>query len=177
MSVDRWFEETREVIDYAFEEDADLFCRLLAATSPISVLHDNVKKACTAYRQIKLDGGLQRSSFLLVHWGTLHKILDGRPCGRKVWAIYQNLKGNEELVPVDRWMLRWYGLDPMHTYVTTALYDEIENKIRGEAKALGISPSQRQVQLWCQSRGSTLSYGDIIRDRVVHRQNLLRRLF
>lgn len=162
---------------YAFEEDTDLFYRLLAATSPISVLEDNVRKACTAYRQIKLDGGLNRSSFLLVHWGTMHKILNGRRCGRKVYSIYQNLSGNEDVVPVDRWMLRWFGYDPMNTYVSTELYDEIEGRIRAEAKAMGITASQRQVQMWCESRGSSKSYGDVIRDKVVHRQNVLRRLF
>lgn len=177
MSVERWFEESREAVQYAFEEDADLFYKLLAATSPISALDDNVVKACTAYRQLKLDGGLQRSSFLLVHWGTRHKILSGKRCGRKVTAVYLNLAGNEDVVPVDRWMLRWFGYDPMHTYVNEQLYNDIEGRIRDEARALGITASRRQVQLWCQSRGSSRSYGDVIRDKVVHRQNLLRRMF
>lgn len=177
MSVERWFEESREAVLLAFEDDADLFYKLLAATSPISALDDNVYKACRAYRQIKLDGGLSRGSFILTHWGTLHKILAGKPCGRKVWSLYLNLTGNEDVVPVDRWMLRWYGLDPMHTYVTSQLYDEIEGRIRQEARERGITTAQRQVQLWCQARGSSRSYGDVIKAKVVHRQNLLRRMF
>ena len=61
------------------------------------------------------------------------------------------------------------------------LYDELENRIKDEARQLGITPAQRQVQIWCGSRtaGSSradISYGEIIKSRGITAENLLRRL-
>ncbi len=95
--------------------------------------------------------------------------------GRKIWAMYQNLIGNEEVCAIDRWMLRYFGYRG-DKRLTPGLYDELEARIKAEALERGISPSQRQVEIWCESRGDPLSYGDILRRRELNRRTLLARL-
>ena len=59
---------------------------------------------------------------------------------------------------------------------TLSIYDELEGLIIAEARKRGISPSQRQVEIWCEQRGDPLSYGDILRRRQLNRRTLLTRL-
>lgn len=171
-----WFQKTREAIAFSFGTDADEFARLLAATSPISTIESNVTKACQAYRQLHTEG-LHRGSFIKIHWMMIHAILYDEPLvSRKVWALYQNLAGNEQVCPIDRWMLRWGGYDPLKVWVNRQRYNELESRIIAEAQARGISPAERQVEIWVAQRGDATSYGDIIRRRGIHRAHLLRRL-
>ena len=96
--------------------------------------------------------------------------------GRKIWSLYQNLIGNEQVCPIDRWMLRYFGYDGATRLWDMKFYDELENKIKTEAKKLGITPAQRQVQIWVEQRGDSTSYGDIIIRKEITRQNVLARL-
>jgi hypothetical protein len=181
MSVENWFPESRTAIQKAFGEDADIFMRLLAATSPISTIESNVAIAIRAYRHLRWFGEVPRNSFIEVHYICIQKFLkDPNTAGRKVWSLYQNLIGNEQVCPLDRWMKVYFGYDP-EKYLSDKLYDELEGRIREEAVKLGISPAQRQVQIWCASRvaGSSradISYGEIITSRQITAENLLRRL-
>lgn len=181
MSVESWFPESRSAIQKAFGSDADLFMRLLAATSPISTIETNVALAIRAYRHLTWFGVIPERSFIGVHRISIQKFLiDPDTAGRKIWSLYQNLKGNENVCPLDRWMKVYFGLSP-EKYLSDKLYDELEGVIRSEARELGITPAQRQVQIWCasrtagSSRGDT-SYGDIITSRQITAKNLLRRL-
>ena len=181
MSVENWFQESREAIRKAFGSDADLFMRLLAATSPISTIETNVVLAIRAYRHLNWFGEIPERSFIEVHRISIAKFLqDPNTAGRKIWSLYQNLIGNENVCPLDRWMKVYFGLSP-EKYLSGKLYDELEGMIRTEAKALGITPAQRQVQIWCasrtagSSRGDT-SYGDILKSREITAINILKRL-
>lgn len=177
VGVTNWLPRSRSAIADAFDDDADLFCRLLAATSPISTVETNVVNAVKAYRVIKWTGKIPHHGFIGVHRVCMRKILSGdlTELGRKVYSLYQNLAGNEEVCPIDRWMLRYFGYKP-EMYVGPALYDKLEQRIRDEARLRGITPAQRQVQLWCAQRGDPTSYGDVIRRMGLQRVNLLRRL-
>ena len=182
MSLDNWFEESREQIRWAFEDEYDLYCRLLAATSPISEIYSNVRLANKAYRQLRIDGKIG-DGFLGVHRISLDKFLGNNPhtMGRKIWSLYQNLVGNEMVVPVDRWILRYFGYEPETVYLSDKLYNKIEEEIIKQAREKHISPSQRQIEIWIQSRsnGSSRgaeSYGSVLKDLGIHRTNLLRRL-
>lgn len=172
-----WFIKSRRAIKTAFEDDADLFCRLLAATSPISTIETNVKMAVRAYQHLKWFGKIPRTGFIEVHYVSIHKLLaHPESAGRKVWSLYQNLIGNENVCPIDRWMLRYFGYDGDTRVWNTKFYDELENKIKAEAAELGITPAQRQVQIWIKQRGDSTSYGDIIIRREITRRNVLARL-
>ena len=200
MGTKFWFEDSRSAIISSFGEDADLFSRLLAGTSPVTDIRTNVRLACKAYQHLKWFGELQEGGFIHVHVVCIQKFLDGRMDkpetrtgkwkkqvgGRKVWSLYQNLIGNEEVCPIDRWMLRYFGYDG-ETRLTVELYDKLENKLKEEAKEIGCTPAQHQCQLWCSmrmganitsggsSRGNE-SYGDIINRLKINRESLLNHL-
>ena len=181
MSVEDWFPKSREAIKNVFGDDADLFCRLLAGTSPISTIEANVVISIRLYRQIRWFGTISRDGLLGVHYISTNKLLNNpKGAGRKVWSLYQNLIGNENVCPIDRWMKKYFGLPP-EKYISDKEYDRLEDLIRKEATQLNITPAQRQVQIWCESRLSgstraTLSYGDIIKWREITKDGILARL-
>ncbi len=166
-----------------------MFSRLLAATSPMATIETNLALAIRAYRHIKLEGEIPTRSFIHTHVVCIRRFMDKtidadhllyakwkRYVGaRKVWSLYQNLIGNEFVCPIDRWMLRYFGYSG-DTRVSVELYDKLENKIKRQAKSLGITPAQRQVQIWCEQRGDPTSYGDLITKKEITRDNVLRRL-
>lgn len=176
--VNDWFPKSREAIKMAFEDDADLFSRLLAATSPISTIETNIVLAIKVYRHLKWFGELPLS-IMTTHYVCAQKLLcEEEPpnVGRKVWSLYQNLIGNEQVCPIDRWMLRYFGYDGATRMWDSKFYDELENKIKAEARELEITPMQRQVQIWCKQRGDPTSYGDIIIRKEITKRNVLARL-
>lgn len=178
--IEDWFPKSREAIRNSFGDDADLFSRILAGTSPISSIETNMSIAIRTYRHLKWFDELPLT-LIYTHYISVSKLLCApKEAGRKIWSLYQNLIGNEDVCPIDRWMLRYFGY-PRNHRVSPSLYDKLENKIRDEAREFGITPSQRQVQIWCESRskGSTrghTSYGDLIIKRGINRENILRRL-
>lgn len=199
MSVENWFEETRVAIKQAFNSEADLFSKLLAGTSPLTDIRTNVKLACKAYQHICWFGAPQPGGFIHTHVVCMRKLMNGtwtspESCqyqthwvsGRKVWSLYQNLIGNEQVCPIDRWMLRYYGYAG-DTRMTSELYSKLEDKIKDEAAKLNITPAQRQVQIWCSQRANSgtvsggssrgnESYGEIIKARHITSESLARRL-
>ena len=179
MSVNNWFEESRRQVAKVFGCDADLFCKLLAGTSPISTIESNVAEAIKAYRQIKWFGYLIRETFIFSRFSCLQKLLMEQTTTRKVAAMYQNMRGNEQVVAVDRWLLRYFGWSEKAVargIWNDSVYSELEDKVKQEAAERGITPAQRQLQIWCATRGDDTSYGDIIRRRELHRENILGRL-
>ena len=181
MSVADWLPRSRAAIVQAFGSDADLFSRLLAGTSPISSIEANVLIAVRVYRHLNWFGYVPRNGLLNVHYICVTKLMnDPVAAGRKVWSLWQNLIGNEDVCPIDRWIKKFYGYDPERR-LPDKLYTKLENKIKHEAKALGITPAQRQVQIWCASREAgasrgDVSYGDIIIERELNKEGILRRL-
>ena len=190
----------RGLLSFHLSVKMPIYSRLLAGTSPVTDIRTNVRLACKAYQHLKWFGNIQEGGFIHVHVICIQKFLDGRmdkpetrggkwrkqAGGRKVWSLYQNLIGNEQVRPIDRWMLRYYGYDG-ETRLTVALYDELENKLRDEAKALGVTPAAHQAKVWCSMRmranttsgGSTRgdeNYGDIIIRNKINREQLLSRL-
>ena len=49
----KWYNETRKQVEFVFGEDTDLFCDMLAVTSPNTTVKSNVTLAMKAYRQYK----------------------------------------------------------------------------------------------------------------------------
>lgn len=182
MQIENWFVNSRMAIKQSFNGDSDLFCRLLAGTSPISTIEANVKIAIRVYRHLKWFGIVPRGGLLGVHYISVNKLLSNpEKAGRKVWSLYQNLIGNEDVCPIDRWVKRYFGLPP-ERWISDKKYDELENKIREEARKLNTTASQRQLQIWCQSRENainsipTISYGDIILKDRITKEGVLARL-
>jgi len=163
MSLPRqWYSDSRAAIEREYCQDAKLFTGLLAATSANSSLVANLVLARKAYGQIKSYGRVRRESFILAHYSCIQAVLEtGLPRGRKVVALCKCLLGDEDNVAVDLWMCRWAGIEPKS--LNRRLYDEIEHRVRTEAARLGITPGQRQAEIWCSIRGRADSYADYMR--------------
>ena len=184
MTIDyeTWFTDTASALRENFQEDADLFSRLLAATSPITDMLNNVNLAIKAYRQLHWTGSIG-NGFIEVHRISINKFLkDGEKFtgGRKVWSLYQNMVGNEQVCPIDRWMLRYFGYDG-DRHIDNKLYDQLEARVKALAFKNFTTPARMQARIWCEMRGfgatrGFYSYGQIIRSKAITRENLLTRL-
>ena len=174
-SGQQWFEESRQLVSDIFGEDFDLFCRLLAATSPLTDVITNVSHALKVYRGIKLDHFISRSGLMHTHFVSVCKFLNGGTPGRKIWSLFQNMIGNEQPVTVDRWMVRYFGFDGLKS-VSTELYDVCEARVVVMAGERGIPPAQMQAEIWTEARGDDTSYGSELKRLNITKENLLRRL-
>ena len=179
MAVNTWFEDSRKQVRLIFDDDFDVFCKLLAGMSPISTLESNVAEAIKAYRQIKWYGSLIRNTFIYSRYSVTNKLLNNQSTTRKVQAMYQNLVGNENVIAIDRWLLRYFGYTEamiIRGIYKNSDYDKLEDIIKYEAEKLSVTPAQRQVQIWCAMRKDDTSYGDVLKKKEISKQNILNRL-
>lgn len=154
-----WYARSRRAIQRRYGQDWKLAAALLSAVSANSTVKSTVSMAEKAYQQIKTTGTVKRESFCRSHYlSILGVIANGQPNGRKCQALYQNLIGNEDYVPVDIWLLRWYGL-PNHK-PNKHQFDAIERVIRADAIIRGMTPAQRQAEIWCKVRGKSDDFSD-----------------
>jgi hypothetical protein len=151
-----WYAKCRTEIEKLYGEDADLFCDLLAATSPRKQVKANWKLATLIYTEVVAGTEIcgRRWSKLKnipgimpCHRNNIRAALVGEPLsGRKVRAFAANLKGDLSQVTVDVWIGRAYG----HEKITEAVYDFIEAEIKYCASLLGMKPAEFQAELWCR---------------------------
>jgi len=154
-----WYQRSRQAIKRRYGKDWRLASALLSAVSA----NNTVKSTCTlaekAYQQIKQTGTIKRESFCHSHYlSILNVIENGEPNGRKCKALYYNLIGDENYVPVDIWLLRWAGIYKKQP--SKAEFDLIESAIKEDAYAKGLTVAQRQAEIWCQVRGKMDDFSD-----------------
>lgn len=151
MQPNNWYSKCRAEVEKIYGDDADLFCDLLAATSPRKQVKANWRLAVEIYNEYKLadDGdwvvlpGLMRCHILNVL-----RVFNREPLsGRKVRAFAANLKGDLSQVTVDMWIGRFYGYEK----ITNKVYDHIEWVIKECAEIIGIEPAELQAELWCRA--------------------------
>jgi hypothetical protein len=145
-----------------YGKDWKLVCALLAAVSARSTVSATARLADIAYWQIKTTGTVKRESFIYAHYKSIQGVLkNGQPNGRKCRALYQNLIGNEQFVPVDIWLMRLFGITNKDR-PNKSEYDLIERTIRADANIRGLTVAQRQAELWCGVRGKSDDFGDYL---------------
>jgi len=104
-----WDQRAHEALEGVFGEDADLLCRLLAATSPGSDPDLNLKWALSAYRLYKSglplgDLGHRWTKTVLPN---VQRAIENKPLsGLKVWNFARSLMGHKDAVTVDMWIAR-----------------------------------------------------------------------
>ena len=154
-----WYQRSRQAIKRRYGEDWRLAAALLAAVSANNTVKSTVTLADKAYQQIKQTGTIRRESFCHSHYvSLLNVIAEGCPNGRKCRALYENLIGNENYVPVDIWLLRYFGIYKKQP--TKAQFDLIESAIKEDAYAKGLTVAQRQAEIWCEARGKSDDFSD-----------------
>lgn len=156
-----WYTKCRTEIEKLYGVDADLFCDLLAATSPRKQVKANWNLATLIYNEVASGTEMcgRRWSRLRnipgimpCHRNNIRAALVGEPLsGRKVRAFAANLKGDLTQVTVDIWVGRFYGYEK----ITNEVYDHIEWVIKECAEIMGMEPAELQAELWCRAIEST----------------------
>ena len=136
-------------IVHAFGDDATTFVKMLAATSPNATVSANMTLALKAYQQWKM--GEPFKGYLGSVKESLEAVVRGDPNwgGKKVSDFSRALLLDEDVVVVDRWMGRAFGLE---RNPTPKQYDEIANAVRQEAAAVGATPAEYQAAVWTAIR-------------------------
>lgn len=155
--MNNWYQRVRKEIEFHYGADADLFCDLLAATSPRKQVSANWKLADSIYRwwmdrvpdlnewglyeRIKL----KQLGLMETHENNVRRALERRELsGPKVRAFAANLKGDYDQVTVDVWMLRLFGYDKPSAEARKKVCKHV---IRA-AEEIGCSPAEMQAEMW-----------------------------
>lgn len=150
-----WYPDAAKLIRELYGEFADLFCDILAATSPRQTVKKNWRMSVAildAYknrqmRPDKLLDVLTSKDVLPAHLNNVIRALQRRPIkGPKVSRFAANLKGDLSAVTIDAWICKAYGIDRKE--LTPRLYNRLERKIQADAAERGISPANWQAVLW-----------------------------
>jgi len=142
-----WYKDARREIEFHFGQDADLFCDLLAATSPRKQVRANWRLAKQIYESHK-NGQIDWRGCMPCHKANVLRAFAGKPLsGQKVRAFAANLRGNLEEVTVDVWIGRYFGIDK----ITTKWYNAIVAKIKCMARSQNMKPAELQAILWGQA--------------------------
>lgn len=84
---------------------------------------------------------------MITHLNNVVRALQRRPLnGQKVSRFSENLKGNLDVVTIDVWVCKAYGLT--HTTLTADVYNRLERKIQADAATRGIAPANWQAVIW-----------------------------
>ncbi len=160
-----WYIDSRRVIEELYGDDADMFCDILAATSPRKQVKINWDIAQNIYERYKHEGYIDCQGLMGSHIPNVLRALYREPLhGYKVPAFAANLKGNMNRVTIDRWTLRYFGLQQKR--IRRKEYYRLEKAIQLLAKHRGILPAEYQAMIWCKAvtaAGRTpISYADMV---------------
>ena len=160
-----WYTDSRQVIEQLYGNDADMFCDLLAATSPRKRVKVNWDISQHIYERYKHDGYIDCQGVMSPHISNVLRALYGEPLhGYKVPAFAANLKGDMNRVTIDRWTLRYFGLQQKR--IRRKEYYRLEKAIQLLAKHRGMKPAEYQAMIWCKAvtaAGRTpVSYKDMV---------------
>ncbi len=165
----QWYSESRQAIKAIYGGNWPLMAGFLAATSPNCSLKANITLAQKAFNEFTEFGQINPAHFMRTHAAGLNAIWQGGvPNGRKVRSFMLNLLGHEDCVTVDVWVTRWARRNPELLTVQSSKqpgihYDAIEHHIQWLARLDGISPAQKQAEIWCKIRGDSHSYADYLK--------------
>lgn len=148
-----WYQDATKLIQQLYGEHADLFCDILAATSPRQAVKKNWRMSAAivaAYLDRKnkpIVFGDLLAKCMPAHLNNIIRALQRRPIhGDKVSRFAENLKGNLDAVTIDVWICKAYGID--QKALTSSLYARLEKKIQVDAKRVNATPAGYQAVLW-----------------------------
>jgi hypothetical protein len=143
-----FYSRHKELLANYFGSDADLFQRILSATSQAASVKANVSLALKAYGQLR--NGEEFSGYLPAVIGNLEKIRQdsGKLGGRKIGNYDAATAGDTSKVVVDRHVARMlFGtISP-----TKAQFEKAEKVLTEIAQRIGWTPSEVQAAIWAAS--------------------------
>lgn len=144
-----WYSESRKTIETIFGNDADLFCDLLAATSPRKQVRANWNLARRIYDAHKANLPIPTTGLMPTNFNNVRRALAGQELsGPKVAAFAANLKGDHNRVTIDVWILRHFKIGKK---ISAKQYVELEKKIQRLARRHKMTPAAYQAKIWCES--------------------------
>lgn len=144
-----WYTRANLEIRHKYGSNADLFCDLVAATSPQATVVQNVRLAREAL--YGYEGGTWKA-WIRSHKNNVARAFKGEPLsGPKVRAFAAALKGDKKAIVVDTWMLKAAG------YRGKAIkhrrsFKVTERAIEIAAKAHGLANTEAQAIIWMAYR-------------------------
>ena len=146
-----WYRDSRIAIEQRYHSHADLFCDLLAATSPRKHVISNFRLAHRILEEVVTTGTYDHTGMMPVHIGNVDRAIAGEPLsGNKVSRFAMNLKGDLKPVTLDVWMLRY--LREARPSLTDKQYLEYEHKCQRNARVYGLEPAEYQAVAWTAIR-------------------------
>jgi len=141
------------LIQQLYGEHWRLFVDVLAATSPRQAIKRNWRQAAALVAGY-IDREHRPDKFAALLDGVMKSQLDNvvralqgiSLSGPKVSRFAENLKGNLDVVTIDTWICKAYGIDPDR--LTPTLYNRLERKIQADAKRANASAAGYQAVLW-----------------------------
>jgi len=163
-SGERFYEKSATEVRKIFGKDADLFIRLLAATSPMNSVEANLTSALKAYLSYKRTGRIEDGLFFKDTQKRLQKIIEGEtdfkkivPRGPKVQSFAQNLFGHLQYVTVDRWIAKAFGWP--ETFSPDATYRFMDYAITQVAREINKPPAHVQAGIWKAVKDADIELG------------------
>ena len=160
-----WYTDSRQTIEQLYGDDADMFCDILAATSPRKQVKVNWGMAQHIYERYKHDGYIDCQGLMGSHIPNVLRAINREPLhGYKVPAFAANLKGDMNRVTIDLWVLRYFGLK--QTRIRRKEYYRLEKAIQLLAKHRGMKSAEYQAMIWCKAvtkaDRTPVSYADMV---------------
>ena len=154
-----WYTDSRQAIKQLYGDDADMFCDILAATSPQKQVSVNWDIAQNIYERYKHDGYIDCQGLMGSHIPNVLRAIYREPLhGYKVPAFAANLKGDLNRCTIDIWTLRYFGLQQKRI--------RRKEYYRLEAQHRGMKPAEYQAMIWCKAvtaAGRTpVSYANLV---------------
>ncbi len=160
-----WYIDSRQVIEELYGDDADMFCDILAATSPRKQVKANWNISQNIYERYKHDGYIDNRGVMSPFMPNVLRALYGEPLsGYKVPAFAANLKGDMNRVCIDTWTLRYFGITLRD--IRRKEYYRLEAAIQKMARQRGMKPAEYQAVIWCiavtRAGRVPVSYADMV---------------
>lgn len=148
-----WYPDATALIRQLYGDYWTLFVDILAATSPRqSVKHNWRRTAAILSAYINRDKKPEKFADIMgrlmsAHGPNVIRALQRRPIkGPKVFRFAENLKGNLDVVTIDVWICKAYGIE--QSRLTANVYEKLEQKIISEAKNANVKPANYQALIW-----------------------------
>ena len=148
-----WYPDATALIRQLYGDYWTLFVDILAATSPRQSVKRNWRQtAAILSAYINRDKKPEKFADIMgrlmsAHGPNVIRALQGRPIkGPKVFRFAENLKGNLDVVTIDVWICKAYGIE--QSRLTANVYEKLEQKIISEAKNANVKPANYQALIW-----------------------------
>lgn len=145
-----WYVKSRKLIEGLYGGDANMFCDVLAATSPRKQVRANWNVAVKVFDQWKRTGEYDTTGLMPAHTMNLDRAFKGEPLhGYKVPAFAANLRGDLDRVTIDVWVMVYFGMTQGR--IRRAEYFRMEAAMQKMARRRGLKPAEYQAIIWTKA--------------------------